>query len=216
MQNYLSKITYVLGDITSPEIIDNIDVIVNAANNTLLGGGGVDYVIHKSAGPELLEECRRIGGCYTGEAVITKAYNIPCKNIIHTVGPIHWTNIQGKKDELLAACYYNSLKLAVKNGLRTIAFPAISTGEYDYPLDEALEISIYVICKFLEELEEQGNNDAINEIRLVYYNKSYYDKAKKCIDDIKKEGIFKRFQDIHWPPRNTAEQKEDYEKINKN
>jgi O-acetyl-ADP-ribose deacetylase len=140
----LDRIEIMQGDITALKL----DAIVNAANTTLLGGGGVDGAIHRAAGPELLNECRKIGGCPAGEARITRAYNLPAKYVIHTVGPIY----QGKnKDrELLANCYTNSLKLAVKNNITSIAFPAISCGAYGYPVKEACRIAMDTTCQFLE------------------------------------------------------------------
>jgi O-acetyl-ADP-ribose deacetylase (regulator of RNase III) len=151
------------GDIT--KLI--VDAIVNAANTSLLGGGGVDGAIHRAAGPELLEECKTLNGCNTGEAKITKGYNLPAKYVIHTVGPI-WSGGKNSEEEFLANCYHNSLKLAVENGIESIAFPAISTGVYHFPLEEATEIAIAETRKFLKV------NENIDKVIFVAFDEKTY------------------------------------------
>ena len=147
----------VRGDITKLDV----DAIVNAANTSLLGGGGVDGAIHRAAGPQLLEECRTLGGCRPGEARITRGYNLPARFVIHTVGPV-WNGGSRGEPEILANCYNNSLRLAVENGIRSIAFPAISCGAYRYPVAEAAEIAMETTRDFL-----QAGNDIDKVIFVV-------------------------------------------------
>ena len=144
-------ITLVKGDITK---IEGVDAIVNAANSSLLGGGGVDGAIHRAAGPELLFECRLLGGCKTGHAKMTKGYKLPCEYVIHTVGPV-WNGGGYNEDELLASCYKSSLELAAGNQIRKIAFPSISTGIYSFPVERAAKIAISTVNAFLMEHPEK-------------------------------------------------------------
>ncbi len=141
----MGKIETIQGDITK----QRVDAIVNAANTTLLGGGGVDGAIHRAAGPELLEECRKIGGCPTGEARITQGYRLPAKYVIHAVGPV-WSGGKRGEPELLRNCYVNALKLAAEYGIRSIAFPSISTGAYRYPIVQAARIAVETVRECLE------------------------------------------------------------------
>jgi O-acetyl-ADP-ribose deacetylase len=144
LKNPAAKIDIVRGDITTFDV----DAIVNAANTTLLGGGGVDGAIHRAAGPELLAECRTLGGCLPGEAKLTPGYRLPARFVIHTVGPV-WTGGNRGEPQILVNCYRNSLELAVKNRIKTIAFPAISCGAYGYPIREAARIAIDTTREFL-------------------------------------------------------------------
>jgi O-acetyl-ADP-ribose deacetylase len=141
----IDKIAIIPGDITC----QRVDAIVNAANNSLLGGGGVDRAIHRASGPELLEECRKLGGCATGAAKITAGYRLPAKWILHTVGPI-WKGGRHQEDRLLAECYQSCLKLALEYRIRTLAFPSISTGAYGFPVERACRIALAEISVFLE------------------------------------------------------------------
>ena len=159
------RITVVEGDITKQQV----DAIVNAANTTLLGGGGVDGAIHRAAGPGLLKECRTLGGCRTGQAKITKGYNLPAKWVIHTVGPV-WQGGGRSEDALLASCYRASLQLAVENGVRAIAFPAISTGVYGFPFERATAIAVREVKRFLEE------TPSLEKVVFVCFGKSAYER----------------------------------------
>ena len=160
-----------LGDITAKHYAD---AIVNAANESLLGGGGVDGAIHRAAGPELLAECRTLNGCRTGQAKITKAYRLPCEYVIHTVGPI-WHGGNHGEAELLAGCYRQSLELAMKHSIRSVAFPSISTGVYSYPVQQAAEIAVVTVREVITEHQE-----AFDEILWVLFDertKLVYDGA---------------------------------------
>ena len=158
-----TQIEIIQADITTLEV----DAIVNAANNSLLGGGGVDGAIHQAAGSELLEECRLLNGCSTGQAKITKGYKLPAKYIIHTVGPI-WQGRGENEAELLASCYFSSLQLATDNKIKSIAFSAISCGVYGYPLEEACHIALESALKFI------NSNDDLEKIIFVSFNDRVY------------------------------------------
>jgi O-acetyl-ADP-ribose deacetylase len=170
MKNPDSRIEILRGDITKLEV----DAIVNAANTTLLGGGGVDGAIHRAAGPELLAECRTLGGCEPGQAKITRAYRLLARFVIHTVGPI-WRG--GKHDEArtLANCYRNSLHLAVENEIKTIAFPAISCGAYGYPIEEAAHIAFKTTREFL------AVSDEIRKVIFVVWGEDIYDTYRRLL-----------------------------------
>ena len=170
-----TQISIVQADITRLKV----DAIVNAANRSLLGGGGVDGAIHRAAGRELFEECKQLGGCSTGEAKITKGYKLPAKYVIHTVGPIWFGGHQGEP-ELLASCYFSSFKLAIDNQVKTIAFPAISCGIYAYPVEAACRIAIDSTLKFIQE------QNGIEEVRFVCFGEQIY---QAYLDTAKEFGI---------------------------
>ncbi len=163
------------GDITKV----NMDAIVNAANSSLMGGGGVDGAIHRAGGPVILEDCRKIvarqGGCKTGEAVITRAGNLPAKFVIHTVGPV-WNGGGKGEEQLLANAYWNSLTLATENDIRTIAFPNISTGIYHFPKDKAAAIAVSTVKEFME------NNNPVKEVLFVCFDEENVWLYKKLLE----------------------------------
>jgi O-acetyl-ADP-ribose deacetylase len=166
-----AEIRIVRADITTLDV----EAIVNAANESLLGGGGVDGAIHYAAGPELLKECRGLGGCPTGEARMTKGYNLPARWIIHTVGPI-WMGGTRNEAALLASCYANSLRLAREKKLRSLAFPAISTGAYAYPLRQATEIAVREVTRFANEAE------ILREVVFCCYSGEHFATYKRIIE----------------------------------
>ena len=170
MKTPRERIDIVRGDITTLDV----DAIVNAANSTLLGGGGVDGAIHRAAGPELLAECRTLGGCQPGEAKLTRGYRLPARFVIHTVGPV-WTGGNRDEAQTLANCYRNSLQLAVENGINTIAFPAISCGAYRYPIRQAAQIALETTKDFL------SSSDKIDKVFLVLWSKEIYDAYRESL-----------------------------------
>ncbi len=167
-----TKIEIHKGDITKLKV----DAIVNAANNSLLGGGGVDGAIHRGAGPELRKYNEKLGGCPTGEAKISPGFNLPAKFVISTVGPV-WNGGNNNEDELLANCYINSLKVAVENNIKTIAFPSISTGVYSFPVERASKIAVREVKDFLEK------NSSIKKIIFVCFDDKTFDVYKNILGD---------------------------------
>jgi O-acetyl-ADP-ribose deacetylase (regulator of RNase III) len=167
------RMIVVQGDITRQQV----DAIVNAANERMLGGGGVDGAIHRAAGPDLKEECRQVGGCPTGEARITKGYELRARYVIHTVGPV-WRGGDKGEPELLASCYRNALTLAVANQVRTMAFPGISTGIYGYPLEDATRIALTTVKACLEEMP------AIEQVRFVTFGDKATEVAERLLAEI--------------------------------
>ena len=166
----MSRVEVIEGDITKL----SVDAIVNAANSSLLGGGGVDGAIHRAAGPQLLQECQTLGGCPTGQAKITGGYRLPAKFVIHTVGPV-WQGGDHHEDSLLADCYRNSLKLAVENGIKTIAFPAISTGAYGFPMQRASSIAAAQVAAFL------ALDQTIQKVFLVCFGREALDAFSAAV-----------------------------------
>lgn len=169
-KSIMDRIKIMQGDITGLAV----DAIVNAANKTLLGGGGVDGAIHRAAGPRLLEACRELGGCETGQAKITKGFNLPARYVIHTVGPVYRGTAEDEK--LLTDCYRNSLQTAVAHQVASIAFPAISCGVYGYPIEEACEIAIGTTIDFLE------NNESIQKVIFVVYSGGHLQIYRSVLD----------------------------------
>ncbi|MBW2058814.1 MAG: O-acetyl-ADP-ribose deacetylase [Deltaproteobacteria bacterium] len=168
-----SVLELVQGDITQQDT----DAIVNAANTSLLGGGGVDGAIHRAAGPQLLAECRTLGGCPTGDAKITRGYNLKARHVIHTVGPVYRRGNQEVRD-LLASAYRRSLEVASENGLKTVAFPSISTGAYGYPVEEAASVALSTVIDYLKKHQD------IKEVRFVLFSEGILRAYEKALRDL--------------------------------
>jgi len=172
-QSVPQPLAVIAGDITQ----QRVDAIVNAANTTLLGGGGVDGAIHRAAGPELLSECRTLGGCATGQAKITRGYKLPAQWVIHTVGPV-WHDGQHGEDDLLASCYRSCFALVEQHGIKTVAFPSISTGAYGFPMDRAARIAVREAKNFLER------NQPVEKVVLVCFGASALEIYKRVLTEI--------------------------------
>ncbi len=171
------RMKIVQGDITK----EKVDAIVNAANKSLLGGGGVDGAIHRAAGPQLLAECKTLGGCETGDAKITKGYNLPARFVIHTVGPVYHGGTSGEPQKL-ESCYRRSLEIASQKGIKSIAFPAISCGVYGYPIEEASRIALRTVATYLKAHPE------IEEVRFVLFSSGDLKVYEQTYEKLKKEG----------------------------
>jgi len=175
--NMWHRIDLQCGDITRVKA----DAIVNAANSRLAGGGGVDGAIHRAAGPDLHEACRKLGGCATGDAKITPGFNLPARYVIHTVGPVYRDGRSGEP-ELLASCYRRSLEVAVENEVKTLAFPAISTGVYGYPFEPATRTALQTVADFL------SRNTSIERVTFVFFGKSDFEQAQRVLADLSRAG----------------------------
>jgi len=170
----VGRMKVVRGDITTRAV----DAIVNAANSSLLGGGGVDGAIHRAAGPDLLAECRTLGGCATGDAKITGGYRLPARHVIHTVGPV-WRGGTGGEPDLLASCYRRSLEVAESHGLKTVAFPAVSCGVYGYPIDQACHIAVRTVRDYLAAGSE------IEEVTFVCFGSDVFGACQKALEALR-------------------------------